>query len=75
MHAEGHGPERWTPPTDQPLSEVERRVIEATLRRTGGNITETALILGIDRSTLYDKLKRYAIERPEHEPSGAGRSG
>ena len=67
--------ERWTPPTDQTLAEVERRVIEATLRRTGGNIKETASILAIDRSTLYDKIKRYAIERPEHEPSGVGRSG
>jgi DNA-binding NtrC family response regulator len=75
MHAEGRPAERWTPPTDRTLAEIERRVIEATLRRTGGNIKETASILGIDRSTLYDKIKRYAIERPEHEPSGVSRSG
>ena len=40
------------------------RAIEATLRRTGGNIKESAAQLGIDRSTLYDKIKRYGIERP-----------
>ena len=68
MRTRGGAAERWTPPTDQTLAEVERRVLEATLRRTGGNIKETASILGIDRSTLYDKIKRYAIERPVAAP-------
>lgn len=36
---------------------------KATLRRSEGNVKETALVLGIDRSTLYDKLKTYRIER------------
>jgi transcriptional regulator of acetoin/glycerol metabolism len=34
-----------------------------TLERTGGNIKESASILGIDRSTLYEKIKRYEIPR------------
>jgi DNA-binding NtrC family response regulator len=54
----------WTVPTHLPLSDVERAVIAATLRRSEGNVKETALVLGIDRSTLYDKLKKYGIERP-----------
>jgi transcriptional regulator of acetoin/glycerol metabolism len=33
------------------------------LDRTAGNIKEAAAVLGIDRSTLYEKIKRYAIPR------------
>ena len=53
----------WVPPSDMPLEEVERQVIAATVQRTRGNIKEAAAILGIDRSTLYDRLKRYNIPR------------
>jgi DNA-binding NtrC family response regulator len=56
---------RWSAPDNVKLAEVERQVIEATLRRTGGNIKETAGVLGIDRSTLYEKIKKYQIQRPE----------
>jgi DNA-binding NtrC family response regulator len=56
-------PAGWEIPCDLTLEEVERRVIEATVRRTGGNIKEAARSLGIDRSTLYDKLRRYGIVR------------
>lgn len=45
------------------LAEMEKRLITATLRRTGGHITDSAAILGIDRSTLYMKIKKYAIPR------------
>ena len=38
-------------------------MIEATLERKGGNVKEAAVALGIDRSTLYEKLKRYEIRR------------
>ena len=37
--------------------------IVATLERTQGNIKAAAAILDIDRSTLYEKLKRYQIPR------------
>jgi DNA-binding NtrC family response regulator len=50
-------------PADLPLREVEKRVIEATMRRHGGNVTEAAQALGIDRSSLYDRLKRHGIAR------------
>jgi DNA-binding NtrC family response regulator len=49
--------------TDATLEEMEKRVIVATLKRHGGNIKETAAVLGIDRSTLYEKIKRYGIPR------------
>jgi DNA-binding NtrC family response regulator len=53
----------WVAPDHVSLDEVERQVIAATLRRTGWNIKEAATDLGIDRSTLYDRLKKYGIVR------------
>ena len=43
------------------LRETEKVLISATLKGTNGNITEAASMLGIDRSTLYEKIKRYGI--------------
>jgi DNA-binding NtrC family response regulator len=53
----------WVVPDNMPLDEIERLVIEATLKRTNGNVKEAASNLGIDRSTLYDRMKRYSIVR------------
>ncbi|WP_022667044.1 sigma-54-dependent transcriptional regulator [Desulfospira joergensenii] len=47
------------------LSDVEKNHIAATLDRTGWNISKAALILGIDRSTLYNKIKRYGLAQPD----------
>ncbi len=43
------------------LQEMELKVIETTLTRTGFNMVETANILGISRATLYRKVKHYGI--------------
>ncbi|HSM51326.1 MAG TPA: sigma-54 dependent transcriptional regulator [Thermoanaerobaculia bacterium] len=48
---------------DLNLAELEKRAITAALARMGGNVTRAAAALGIDRSTLYDKLRRYEIAR------------
>jgi len=45
------------------LADMEKLLISATLRHSGGNIKEASAILGIDRSTLYEKIKKYAIPR------------
>ncbi|NOZ77799.1 MAG: sigma-54-dependent Fis family transcriptional regulator [Acidobacteria bacterium] len=45
----------------RPLADIEREHIVNVLRSTGGNIKRAASILGISRSTLYEKLKRYNI--------------
>ena len=52
--------QNWDVP-DVPLGELERRAIVAALERKHGNVKEASTALGIDRSTLYDKLKRYEI--------------
>lgn len=43
------------------LKEVEKNQILAALKRTGGNKSEAARILGIARITLREKLKMYGI--------------
>ncbi len=60
-----HGNERkgWAIPTDMTLDEIENQAITATLQRTHGNIKESASILGVDRSTLYDRIKKYNLPR------------
>ena len=44
------------------LRNLETTHIARVLRHTGGNKKEAARILGIDRSTLYAKLKAYDLE-------------
>jgi len=53
----------WAIPAGMTLQEMEKQLIVATLGRTEGNIKEAASILGIDRSTMYEKIKRYEIPR------------
>ena len=53
-------PQEWEVP-DVPLDQLERRAIVAALERKHGNVKEASAALGIDRSTLYDKLKHYQI--------------
>ncbi len=52
------------PPAHQAasLEDVERRHIERTLRRHGGNRTRAAEELGISRATLINKIKVYALD-------------
>jgi transcriptional regulator with GAF, ATPase, and Fis domain len=45
-----------------PLDEVERRHISATLDATSWNKSRTSEILGIERSTLDRKIKRYDLK-------------
>ncbi len=47
------------------LREVERRHIVATLKQHHWNITRSAKALGIDRVTLYNKIKRYQVREDE----------
>jgi hydrogenase-4 transcriptional activator len=44
------------------VEEVERDMIQAALDRSGGNISETARMLGLTRRGLYLKLRRLGLE-------------
>ena len=45
----------------QTLDEMERRMIEKTVKDCEGNLSVVAARLGISRQTLYNKLKRYGL--------------
>jgi two-component system response regulator AtoC len=45
----------------QTLAEIERQTIERTLQETAGDKVAAARILGINKSTLYRKLKSYSL--------------
>ncbi|HJS47509.1 MAG TPA: helix-turn-helix domain-containing protein [Gemmatimonadales bacterium] len=51
-----------SPVTPDSLEDVERRHIHLVLRHTGGNRRQAARLLGISRSTLHNKLRRYGLE-------------
>ncbi len=54
-----------SPSSDIPtLEQMEKEHITRTLLATGGNRSRAAQILGIDRKTLYEKIKRYQIDLP-----------
>jgi len=49
------------PKGGQTLDDVERSHIERILRETQHNLSRAARILDIDRTTLYNKLRRYGL--------------
>ncbi|MBD3674825.1 MAG: sigma 54-interacting transcriptional regulator [Planctomycetaceae bacterium] len=50
---------------EQSLEEIEQQHILSVLEETGWNKSKSAQILGIERSTLDRKLKKYNVSRPE----------
>lgn len=45
----------------RPLAEIERKEILEALYARGGSVKRTALALGVDKKTIYNKLKLYGI--------------
>ncbi|MGB8332317.1 MAG: sigma 54-interacting transcriptional regulator, partial [Polyangiales bacterium] len=71
----------WPPSGDaESLSgtylEVERRLLERALLRSGGNKSEAARMLGLKRTTFLDKLRRHGLEqRGPRDVSGSAMGG
>jgi len=61
LHADQLAPSS-APVTD--LREAERRAIEKALRETDGNKAKTARRLGLTRTQLYVRLRKYDIDQP-----------
>ncbi len=53
-----------TPARPDSLEDAERRHIALVLDHTGGNKKQAALLLGISRSTLLHKVRKYRIITP-----------
>jgi two-component system, NtrC family, response regulator HydG len=49
---------------DLNLENFEARAVREALKRTDGNLTQAARLLGISRDTLQNKVKKYGINRP-----------
>ena len=62
---DGFGSDGAAPSSLQSLAEVEQYHIRRVLKENDWNFSQAAKVLGIDRKTLYNKTKRYAIEREE----------
>jgi DNA-binding NtrC family response regulator len=60
--AGGAGPVERALVQEASLEDLERDYIGAVLRRTKGHQIRAAAILGIDRRTLYRKIRRYGIK-------------
>ncbi len=50
-------------PQDKSLSAFEKSHIQSILDEAGGNIMQAANALGIDRTTLYNKIEKYGLRR------------
>jgi two-component system, NtrC family, response regulator AtoC len=57
---------------DYRISSAERALIRLALEETKGHKTLAAELLGINRATLYNKLKAYGLAAPRRTPSGSG---
>jgi DNA-binding NtrC family response regulator len=57
-------PEQLTVPAGRSLADMERAHVISVLTENQWNIARSAEVLGIDRSTLYGKMKRYEIRKP-----------
>jgi len=52
------------------LEEPERRIIQAALEANDWNRQKTAAALGVNRTTLYKKMKYYGLQEPAPLPDG-----
>lgn len=50
------------PPWGLALEDVERRLVQAALEQTGGNVSAAAQLLHISRDTLRYRIKKYNLE-------------
>jgi two-component system NtrC family response regulator len=49
------------PPLKEARNKLERSLVEAALRQSGGNIVKASEVLGISRPTFYDLLRKHGI--------------
>ncbi|MDA8171248.1 MAG: sigma-54 dependent transcriptional regulator [Nitrospiraceae bacterium] len=72
-HNPSPDPSLFLNPSPQPsLEEMEKNYILRVLQAANGNQSKTSQILGIDRKTLYLKLKKYGVEVLNEIPSQKG---
>jgi len=58
------GLEYLSVPVGITLDEMAKLLMTATLRQQKGSVRKAAKVLGIDRTTLYKKIRHYGIDNP-----------
>jgi len=66
--------ETHEPPELLSLEEIERRYILRVFEAVHGNKSQAALVLGLDRKTLYRRLERYGMLRTDPARADAARA-
>jgi sigma-54 dependent transcriptional regulator, flagellar regulatory protein len=65
MLAQGGMPSPVLPPEGlslkERLADIERDLIQQALERTDGNVSQTARLLSLQRTTLIEKIQKYAL--------------
>lgn len=54
--------ETYSPPNALSMEHVEKKAIFDVIKHSKGNISRAAQILGLSRTTLYSKMKKYGLE-------------
>ena len=45
------------------ITQVEKPLFETVMQNTGGNVSQAALLLGLNRGTLSNRLKKYGLDQ------------
>jgi sigma-54 specific flagellar transcriptional regulator A len=58
-------------PLKKRLTDIERALIEQALEQADGNVSKTARLLSVQRTTLIEKINKYELKcRPEADATG-----
>jgi two-component system response regulator AauR len=60
----GAAPDSHTPRLAEAVEAFEKSLIRDTLERHGGNLSQASVALGIAKTTLFDKVRKYGLNQP-----------
>jgi DNA-binding NtrC family response regulator len=55
-------------PSGESLAHIERQHVKRILEQSEWNISRAARLLGIDRVTVYNKIRKYGLKQNDHRP-------
>ncbi len=73
--ADGEGTRPGQPPLKLRTQRFERGQVQAALEETQGNLAAAARLLGVSRSTLFDRMRKLGLRRADYLSRGAADEG
>ncbi|MDN6872055.1 sigma-54 dependent transcriptional regulator [Pseudomonas citronellolis] len=61
LTSSGQGPDASEPRFAEAVEAFERSLLQSALERHAGNLSQAALALGMAKTTLFDKVKKYGL--------------